>query len=205
MGSGTGDRQAQANERPPHPVIISSFVMQEHPVTNAEYRRFDLSHHDVPGAENHPVTAVNWYAAVAYCTWLGGCLPTEGEWEFAARGTDGRKYPWGRWGPSRRRAQYDAAATAPVGSHPAGATPAGLQDMAGNVLEWCLDWAAYYQKEQQVDPIGPQDGLARVLRGGSFNSPARYLRAAYRHDYHPEYTGARLGFRVVWSSAGGQT
>jgi len=168
---------------------VSSFYLEQHEVTNAEYRRFD-PRHDAGAPADHPVVNVSWYDAMAYAAWLGGTLPTEAEWELAARGSGGRTYPWGNEHPTRTRANYDyggsgvgrAIATAPVGSYPEGATPQGIHDLAGNVWEWC------------------RDGLsnARVLKGGSYFNGERYLAAAPRNSLHPEGSESVVGFRVAW-------
>ncbi len=163
-------------------VSVPPFYLQPREVTNAEYRRFDPDHEPAaPG--DHPVVNVSWYDAMAYAAWLGGTLPSEAQWELAARGVSGRTYPWGNDRPSRARANYDhAAGTVPVGSFPEGATPERIEDLAGNVWEWC------------------RDGLsnARVLKGGSFFNDERFLVAAARNSLHPEGRGVVVGFRVAW-------
>ena len=171
-------------------VHVSSFYLQQHEVTNAEYRRFDPTH-DPGEPGDHPVVSVSWYDAMAYAAWLGGTLPTEAQWEFAARGSAGRTYPWGNERPTRTRANYDpdggggvgrAPGTAPVGSFPEGATPERIHDLAGNVWEWCRD--------------GPSN--ARVLKGGSYFNGERYIAAAPRNSLHPEGSESVVGFRVSW-------
>jgi formylglycine-generating enzyme required for sulfatase activity len=193
----------ESDEHPQHPVRLSPFRIQAHEVTNAEYRRFDPAHDSLAG-ENLSVVHVTWNEAMAYAAWLGGSLPTEAQWEFAARGENGREYPWGDAPPTRGRANYDSTATAPVGSFPAGATPEGVQDLAGNVWEWCRDWWDRYPQEEFADPPGPGSGLYRVVRGGSFAEHASNLRSAARGSLPPGYGRDLLGFRVVWVSAGGQ-
>jgi formylglycine-generating enzyme required for sulfatase activity len=170
-------------------VRVTPFYLQQHEVTNAEYRRFDPGHNPAAPVD-HPVVGVSWYDAMAYAAWLEGSLPSEAQWEFAARGPAGRTYPWGNDKPSRTRANYDhegsgagrELGTTPVGSFPEGATPERIHDLAGNVWEWC------------------RDGLpnARVLKGGSYFNGERYLAAGPRNTLHPEGSESVVGFRVVW-------
>ena len=183
-----------------HRVTVSSFWMQEHEVSNAEYRRFDPER----GDDHLPVVYVNWYEAYAYAAWLGGSLPTEAQWEFAARGRDGREYPWGDETPTCDRANYSDCNDrfVAVKSYDAGATPEGIYDLAGNVWEWCRDWYGPYSATEQTDPPGPPSGPARVLRGGSFVSAPGRLRAANRGS-GPDNRGGSYGFRVAWASSGG--
>jgi formylglycine-generating enzyme required for sulfatase activity len=186
-----------------HRVRLSNYAIQQHEVTNEEYRRFDPAHSFPAGREKHPVDSVDWYSAQGYAAWLGGSLPTEAQWEFAARGKHGRRYPWGDGQPTRERANFFAndskPGSEPVGSHPKGSTPEGIQDLAGNVWEWCRDWFAVYPpaSELALDPLGPAHGTGRVLRGGSYFYDATLLRAAFRNN---DLAGSRylnFGFRVA--------
>jgi len=154
---------------------------------------------------NRPVTEVSWYEADAYCRWVGGHLPTEAEWEYAARGEAGRRFPWGSEEPDPQRANFrsNVGEPTPVGIYPLGATPEGLHDLAGNVWEWCADWFGDYPREDEEDPKGTGSGSSRVLRGGAFYDAPRYLRAAFRYVLRPGYRGVDYGFRVVWSLSGG--
>jgi hypothetical protein len=203
MGSpnGVGD-----DERPQHRVTVSAFRMQEHEVTNEEYRHFDPGH-DQGARDDLPVVNVSWFEAMAYAAWLGGSLPTEAQWEFAARGKAGREYPWGKEpNPTCARANFDDCGFAlrPVkAGREGGKTPEGVYDLAGNVWEWCRDWYGNYSGEEQKDPIGPASGSARVVRGGSFNDLPGFVRGAFRYKDLPGDRDESFGLRVVWSSAGG--
>jgi formylglycine-generating enzyme required for sulfatase activity len=202
------DPEAYSDE-PVREVAVESFQLGRYPVTVAEYNRFieDGGHDNpawwsqgghggrtLPGGWdeqilhlNRPVVNVNWYGASAYCAWAKCRLPSEQEWEYAARGTEGRKYPWGSEPPTPDRANYDETklgAASPVGLFPLGATPEGIEDMAGNVLEWTS--SQYEQKD------------ARVLRGGAWDDVVpRYLRAVYRYRLDPGNRIDNIGFRCA--------
>jgi formylglycine-generating enzyme required for sulfatase activity len=153
------------------------------------------------GFEDHPATEVTWYGAQAYCRWAGARLPTEAEWEKAARGVDGRPYPWGDDAPNCDRAQYGGCggATLPVGTRPAGASPYGALDMAGNVWEWVADWydPAYYRSSPAQNPHGPASGEHKVFRGGSWGYLPKFIRTTDRASNSPTYAGFNLGFRCA--------
>lgn len=177
-------------------VDVDAFELARTPVTNAQYARFVADggasapphwgdpHWPAPG--DHPVTFVDWFDAAAFCAWTGGRLPTEAEWEKAACGTDGRRYPWGDEEDASRAAVGSGmkhGSTQPVGAHPAGASPYGLQDMAGNVWEWTST---------------EYDGNERVLRGGSYASPAlAWAGSAMRSRSRPQRRQSHIGFRVA--------
>ncbi len=224
MGSAEG---GERNQRPSHQVTLSLYFLCRNLVTNEQYRTYMEETGKEPpghwlegripeGKERHPVVEVSWADAQAFCLWLGTklraggekgvCrLPTEAEWEFAARGPEGREYPWGLEEPDAEHANYfgGVGGTTPVGSYPKGATPEGVNDLAGNVWEWCGDWLGPYEAESQADPTGPLQGETRVVRGGAFNDGSLVLRGASRADGVPQERYGSLGFRVVWSPGGG--
>ena len=154
-----------------------------------------------------PVIGVSWDEAKAFCDWLSEKtgknihLPTEAQWEKAARGTDQRRYPWGNGEPSCSRVNYNncRSKTMPVGSYPSGVSPYDIHDMAGNVWEWCSDWyySSYYYSSPYKNPTGPTSGYARVTRGGDWRHDARFLRCAERYSYGPSYRYNNLGFRLA--------
>jgi serine/threonine-protein kinase len=154
------------------------------------------------------VVGVTWDEAVACAKWAGGRLPTEAEWEFAARGTDGRRYPWGNEPPTRDRAVHHLdvgfGGTMPVAETPSGAGPFGILDMAGNVFEWCADWydPGYYAKAPAADPPGPAEGRLRAIRGGCWLSLPDACRAGAREKYPPDRRSIMIGIRVVLNGLG---
>ncbi|MGD8603225.1 MAG: SUMF1/EgtB/PvdO family nonheme iron enzyme [Anaerolineales bacterium] len=158
-----------------------------------------------PGLEQHPVREVTWFGAQAYCQWVGRRLPTEAEWEKAARGTDGRVYPWGESQPNCDTANYDAGCylrvTTRVGSWPLSHSPYGVHDMAGNLWEWTADWYQhdYYASAPLENPQGPGSGTEKVIRGGSYfpHDYADHIRTTNREGYMPTSSGPNLGFRCA--------
>tara|TARA_B100002003_G_scaffold250557_1_gene290388 strand:- start:3996 stop:4802 length:807 start_codon:yes stop_codon:yes gene_type:complete len=199
---GSADGVGESAEHPERWVELSPFYIQRYEVTNEEYRLFDPGHEFPAGKERHPVVSVNWSEAKDYATWLDGALPTEAQWEFAARGEEGRKYPWGSGHPRTGiHGNFGGIGgdTQPAGQYPEGATPSGVHDMAGNVWEWCSDWYGPYPAGDEKDPAGPDAGPRRVLRGGAFGFDEWYVRAASRSAPYPDYRVYSFGFRVALS------
>ena len=223
MGSSEADGQAEDDEKPQHTVYLDAFWIDRTEVTNAQYRKcLEAGACQEPGcwdqndynASDQPVVCVSWDDAQAYAAWAGGRLPTEAEWEKAARGTDGRIYPWGnefdgsRLNYCDRNCEFGAKDTstddgyaemAPVGRYPSGASPYGALDMAGNVLEWVADWwhPEYYDYSPARNPQGPDSGNYRVIRGGAFSEADWFARCAFRLFDFPDDPDWTNGFRVV--------
>ena len=205
----TASYQAQ----PPHMVTLSAYCMDLTEVTVEAYRGCtsctaptagttdNFGNWGVTGRDNHPVNYVDWNQARAYCQSRGGDLPTEAQWEYAARGTDGRIYPWGNTAPASQLCWNrfpSPGFTCPVQSYPSGNSPFGLFDMAGNVWEWTRDFYADYTATAAIDPTGPTSGTRRVYRGGSWSvSSATVVRAAFRLDGSPSVRDFDLGFRCA--------
>lgn len=191
----------RADEWPQRSLYLDTYSIDQVEVTNDRYMKFVAStgHRNPPnpygtgpllsakGIEERPVVQVTWYDAKAYCSWAKKRLPTEAEWEKAARGTDGRKFPWGNEAPTQHRANFDREwdedkTLHPVGSLTAGDSPYGVKDLAGNAREWVQDWydADYYKHAPERNPQGPEKGIVRSIRGGSWHSPMSDIRASAR-------------------------
>ena len=210
-----------SDEAPPHTVILDSYWIDRTEITNDQYQKcvaagdcreamcWDGPQFNEPDQQ---VVCVTWDQARSYCEWAGGRLPTEAEWEYAARGHDSSRYPWGNQfigsqlnycdatcGRRRSDAEWNDGAlySAPVGSYPQGASWCGVLDMAGNVSEWVADWYGAYEPKLTVNPAGPASGATRVVRGGSWFLTRIEARAAWRDGYVPDDWYDDLGFRCI--------
>ena len=210
-GSSAGD----PDERPVRQVYVDTFFMDEHLLSVEQYAKFlEATSQERPPDWNimnrsqnrkRPVVNVDWADADAFCKWAGKRLPTEAEWEKAARGTDGRTYPWGDEHPTRFHANMkreiwnNHMVVTPVGMFEGGKSPWGIYDMAGNVWEWVSDWydQDYYKAGPVQNPTGPQTGDYKVIRGGSWGSGEEDLRSANRSNHLPSFRGFGTGFRCA--------
>ena len=220
MGSLAGE--GYDGEHPKHKVYLNSYYVDKYEVTNAQYKKFCDARGRVypegPGWSSmdnyfvnypkYPAVNVSWNDAVAYATWAGKRLPTEAQWEKAARGPGALKYPWGNAEPDAGgyyRCNYDPGEAgadgyefaSPVGTYQRGVSPYGVHDMAGNVWEWCSDWhdETYYGRSPSKNPRGPESGEYRVLRGGSWGGGAFLVRCANRISRMASNRFTRDGFR----------
>jgi formylglycine-generating enzyme required for sulfatase activity len=238
MGAAANDPQAQAHEKPQHQVYLDAFWMDQTEVTNANFARCmaaSACRPDVyesstgtsvpyslhPDYQDFPALVYEADVAAAYCRWAGRRLPTEAEWEKAARGTDGRSYPWGNE-LDCSKASYNACEhtsksenlssprcgsnahcpTKRVNDYPAGASPYGVLNMAGNVWEWVADWYSpvYYARSPASNPLGPEEGEFKVRRGGGSKSLPQDLRVTARASGSPQhYFDGQMGFRCAVS------
>jgi len=232
-------REVFEKEGPIHRVTLDSFWIDRTEVTNEQFATFldqetnqaedgtdwlevesesalieqaGDSFRAKAGYADHPVLEVTWHGAAAYCEWIGGRLPTEAEWEYAARGPEARVFPWGDTFDGQRLNFCDArcpsewaaedsddgyAKTGPVGGYPGGASWCGALDMAGNVWEWVEDWYGDYREEADVNPTGPASGAQKVLRGGSWYDTEQFVRSAYRFQLDPKFGFTVAGFRCA--------
>ncbi len=240
MGASDSDPLAADNEKPQHTVYLDAYWIDRTEVTNAQFAKCmaaGICHPKVyettaqsyipyavhPAYQDYPAFLYEYEAAAAYCQWVGRRIPTEAEWEKAARGTDGRLYPWGNDldcshanyfvcnefvnktpDPTGPRCGYsDSCKTSQVDAYPLGASPYGVLNMAGNVWEWVSDWyqADYYANSPASNPVGPAAGDYRVIRGGGANSLSQDLRVTRRASGEPQhYLDGQLGLRCAMSA-----
>ncbi len=209
-------------EEKKHTVTVGAFRIDKYEVTTRRYTECvkagvcsmptigGLMYYGIPETANFPINGVNWHQARQFCKWQDKRLPTSAEWELAARGTDGRTYPWGNQEPDCTRTVMDrenagflgcgTGDTLPVGSRPEGASPYGVMDMAGNLWEWTSDWydEQYYYNSPRNNPRGPKNGELKVTRGGDFMSRQGYeLRVTGQFPYYPSNPSPAIGFRCA--------
>lgn len=214
MGS---NENPNLKEYPERPVYLDAFWMDRYEVSNALYEKCvadGACWEPVPrlnpyygkwAYRNLPVVYVNWYAAEAYCAWAGRRLPTEAEWEKAARGTDARYFPWGNAKANPRLANFTETLflePLPVTRYPLGASPYGVLNMAGNVREWVADWFdnRYYLEAPYENPAGPETGIERSLRGGAYDAVLDDITVFRRLKHEPDSAGLSRGFRCAESA-----
>ena len=217
---GSSRDKGRADEYPQRKIYLDRYAIDEHEVTNRQYLVFiqstgrreppnpysDQSLSKEKGIEHLPVVQVTWYDAVDYCRWAGKRLPTEAEWEKAARGAEGSVFPWGSEAPNTQDVNYDRDWSGvrtlwAAGSRPATQSPFEVQDMAGNVREWVRDWYApdYYQYGPTSNPSGPEKGILKVIKGGSWHSFQGDIRPASRGKGGFALKTDGIGFRCARS------
>jgi sulfatase modifying factor 1 len=223
MGVPVGDRDGGRDEYPRHVVDIAAFYIDKYEVTNARYLEFvKATDHRVPqnpknptrnlwegvaipeSLADRPVVNVDWADANAYCTWAGRRLPTEAEWEKAAKGNHDWRFPWGNVEPTNKHLNFNQKwigerTLMPVGSYESGKSPYGVYDMAGNVWEWVNDWydAKYYEKSPAKNPPGPASGTKKVIRGAGWQNETPTVRIFTRVDSDPTIRNESTGFRCA--------
>ncbi len=226
-----GSNDGLPNERPERTITLDDYYIDQYEVTLGLYQKFlEAAKHNAPPTwddeaastvGDRPAIGMSWEDAAAYCQWVGKRLPTEAEWEKAARGTDGRRYPWGHMQPFVDIANYNrglwvseavtlVAVTSGLegmsvrhGLKEGGKSPYGLYHMAGNAAEWVADWydREYYQKGPEKNPTGPASGEKKVLRGGSWADLPTALRVTARFSAEPDFQDRTIGFRCAMTAA----
>jgi formylglycine-generating enzyme required for sulfatase activity len=210
MGSDKGDD----DEQPIHKVFLDSFYIDKFEVTNGRFAKFVEAIQSEPPwgfadketpvvRSDQPVRWVNWMDAIGYCLWAGKRLPTEAEWEKAARGPDARLYPWGNDPPTPAHAVFGlkegSDTVSAIGNRDKGKSPYGVHDLAGNLYEWTTDWydEEFYSHNPAINPKGPSEGTAKVQRGGSYINGAYRLRSSFRTKGDPTEHDPNVGFRCA--------
>jgi formylglycine-generating enzyme len=226
-----GSNDGLPNERPEHTVTLDTYYIDQYEVTLGLYRKFlEAAKHDAPPTwddeaastvGDRPAIGMKWADALAYCKWAGKRLPTEAEWEKAARGTDGRRYPWGQMQPFVDIANYNRGVwvsetitlvgvtsglegmSVRHGLKEGGKSPYGLSHMAGNAAEWVADWYErdYYHRSPDKNPTGPANGDKHVLRGGSWADLPTALRVTARFSAEPDFEDRTIGFRCAMNAS----
>jgi sulfatase modifying factor 1 len=222
-----GSEEGEQDEKPAHRIWLDTFYIDRFPIINAQYGLFiQETGHEKPlywnddrcNGPNQPVVGITWADAMAYCAWRSKkehadfSLPTEAQWEKAARGEDKRTYPWGNQLPDKKRATTEITEKMPnVGRCELGRSPYGVSDLVGNVWNWCSDWydREYYRKSPELNPSGPAEAVRKVVRGGNWvflgccsGTPAYALRTSRRNSFHPNIQKKSIGFRCVKTGGG---
>ncbi len=207
------DRHALGPENPAHNVELEPYYIDMYEVTHGSYMKFvEATNAKKPrfwddpdfNSPNQPVVGVAWKTAQSYCKWKGGRLPTEAEWEKASRGKRSINYPWGNETPDSTRLNYneELKKTVAVGSYETGKSDYGVYDLAGNVAEWTYDWhqAEFYIFSSKANPVGPEKGQYKVIRGGNWRNDAQDVNMVYRNATIPSIRKKTLGFRCAQSA-----
>ncbi len=218
---GTKDDKGRPDEYPQHKIYLGSFYLDRFEATGEDFQKYLSNNPDQhptivgwwgrqvrPEMKKRPVIGLSWKRCNDYCEWKGKRLPTEAEWERAAAGLEGRKYPWGSDTPNKKKANFNRCCfimkgltTSEVGSYLLGATPEGIYDLAGNIAEWVYDWydKNYYKNSEYSNPRGPKNGTHRTIRGGAWNSLSGYIRSSARFGFDEAKDFYGIGCRCAKS------